>query len=380
MLIINSNTVIATSLWVFLVLLVVLIVQRGRCLGWVYKAPFMIITIGLILVLVGSILMGGIFVLIDLLIFIDEHSMFLLSVFSFSLAIFFAWRKTWPWWVRGACLGMIAAFLAFEVFLPQQRYEQIKAERLAYEQKAFAYFHEQCAKDSGLFVYKPVETQESVYIMKPRRRASRKDLKNQFWMGDPYMGAKYHHFWQSGSEKFDPPVELEQYIGSGDERNDVASRVPYFSFVEMPDMDDQTKMWRYIYEPTGRMKETQLIIRAGKAVSARNPEVMKYPEKILTRVPINTFQSRYGFTWDDLSTPEGRQYWVAKSRLQIIDLQNHEVIAERVGYLIEGRSFGTGEYGWHEPFGGDNTGRFFCPSSGRNEDWIRSVLLNVPFK
>jgi hypothetical protein len=102
-----------------------------------------------------------------------------------------------------------------------------------------------------------------------------------------------------------------------------------------------------------------------------------YPEKKLTRVPIETIQSRYGLTWDDLSTPDGRQYWVAKSRLQIIDLQNNEVIAERIGYIIEGRGFRN----WRNT-GGDAYVRkqHFCPTRthGTDSHWIRSVLRNIP--
>jgi hypothetical protein len=227
-------------------------------------------------------------------------------------------------------------------------------------------------------VYKPVEMpQESVYIMKPRKRASPEDVKNQFWMGDPYMGIDYYRSWMSKEdwlskeEKDDPPIEPGRYIGWGNKYGDEKKYkgIPYLSFVEMPDLDNPNQRWRYTYEPTGRMKED-----AGD---------QQYPEKKLARVLIDTIQSRYGFTWEDLSTPEGRQYWVAKSRLQIIDLQTHEVIAERIGYIIEGRSFGTHSEGWHRASGGEQDWkRFFCPPHpyGKDEDWIRSVLRNVPFE
>jgi hypothetical protein len=70
--------------------------------------------------------------------------------------------------------------------------------------------------------------------------------------------------------------------------------------------NDPNQLWRYTYEQTGHMKEGKVIHRAGELVPWTEREVLKYPEKKLTRVPIDAIQSRYGFTWEDLSTPEGR--------------------------------------------------------------------------
>jgi hypothetical protein len=320
---------------------------------------------------------------ITLLVLLHNSIAIALWVFSAALVVFIATRKRWPWWVRGSCLGAIAAFFAFMVFLPWQRAKEIEAEQLAYGRAAYAYFREQCAKDSGRFVYKPVERpQESVYIMKPRKGASIEDLRDQFWMGDPYMGAYYYpNPFEIASTR-----EMRHYIGSGDEYSDGKDTMPYFSFAEAPDLDDPGRLWRYIYEPTGRMKETEVVIRAGKVIPWQEREIMKYPEKKMTRVPINVIQSRYGFTWDDLSTPESRHYWVAKSRLQIIDLRNHEVIAERIGYVIEGK-FGKGAGSGWDGAGGGELERYgktnYCPPRiSRNNDlkWIRSLLLGVPFE
>jgi len=55
----------------------------------------------------------------------------------------------------------------------------------------------------------------------------------------------------------------------------------------------------------------------------------------LRREPIAQFTARYGIAWDDISTHEDREQWVAGSLLEAIDLQTNEVIAKRVGYLID---------------------------------------------
>ena len=44
---------------------------------------------------------------------------------------------------------------------------------------------------------------------------------------------------------------------------------------------------------------------------------------------------RYGVTWDDISTREEREYWIAGSSLKVIDLQTNKLIAERVGYMVD---------------------------------------------
>ena len=44
---------------------------------------------------------------------------------------------------------------------------------------------------------------------------------------------------------------------------------------------------------------------------------------------------RYGVTYDDISTREEREYWIAGSLLKVIDLQTNEVIAERIGYMVD---------------------------------------------
>jgi hypothetical protein len=40
-------------------------------------------------------------------------------------------------------------------------------------------------------------------------------------------------------------------------------------------------------------------------------------------------------TYDDISTLEDRQYWIAGSSLKVIDLETNEVLAERVGYMVD---------------------------------------------
>ena len=71
---------------------------------------------------------------------------------------------------------------------------------------------------------------------------------------------------------------------------------------------------------------------------------------------------RYGVTYDDISTREERDYWIAGSWLKVIDLKTNEVVAERIGYMMDRGQGNTS--GGRAPWllAADNA----CPSFFRN--------------
>ncbi|OUL99025.1 hypothetical protein A8M77_28280 [Variovorax sp. JS1663] len=56
---------------------------------------------------------------------------------------------------------------------------------------------------------------------------------------------------------------------------------------------------------------------------------------VLEKAPATGLMPRYGLTYDDISTGEERDYWIAGSSLKVIDLQTNEVLAERIGYMMD---------------------------------------------
>ena len=54
-----------------------------------------------------------------------------------------------------------------------------------------------------------------------------------------------------------------------------------------------------------------------------------------TRTFVHESASRYMVRWEDISTPNDREHWVAGSKWAIVDLRSEEVLAERVGYAID---------------------------------------------
>ena len=68
----------------------------------------------------------------------------------------------------------------------------------------------------------------------------------------------------------------------------------------------------------------------------RNPNFdLNLYDFVIDKVPATGLAPRYGITYDDISTPEERQHWIAGSSLKVIDLQTNEVIAERIGYMVD---------------------------------------------
>jgi hypothetical protein len=68
----------------------------------------------------------------------------------------------------------------------------------------------------------------------------------------------------------------------------------------------------------------------------RNPEIdLNIYRFVHDRVLVADPVPRYGVTYDDISTREERDYWIAGSSLKVINLETNEVMAERIGYMMD---------------------------------------------
>ena len=80
-------------------------------------------------------------------------------------------------------------------------------------------------------------------------------------------------------------------------------------------------------------------------------------------------------TYDDITTREERDVWIAGSSLRVIDLETNEVMAERIGYMMDPAQGNTsgGRAPWS--YATDNA----CPpfSGGQvqqTEDFVETIL------
>jgi hypothetical protein len=189
--------------------------------------------------------------------------------------------------------------------------------------KAEAMFQERCKK-AGEFIHRSVDDVDGILLMKVRlKEASHGD---QFEMDDPYgrdmWGDGYIKSFLRGNEtrQAEFPPDTPQRYG--------------YHYVEVIDPEDGKR-----YRFTGAQK-----VVGGMDVNApnvqvelkRNPEFdLNIYDFVVEKAPSPGPSPRYGVTYDDISTREEREYWIAGSSLRIVDLQTNEVIAERIGYMMD---------------------------------------------
>ncbi len=230
------------------------------------------------------------------------------------------------WWVKLPVAAAIAALF----ILPVQRHAEERAVEAsagkARMDAALARFEMRC-KGAGEKITRTVENVEGVVWMKWRDRAEPSDDADQFKLFDPFGRDCTEHdcieqlLRVTQGQELDPDKKKPWHMG--------------YRFVESSDPRMQTpyRYTRQIYKP-----------------SDRDPKYGKWVvETELVPQPIQKVTARYGITWDDISTHEDREHWIAGGSIQVIDLQTNEVIAERVGYMMD-RGLGS-TAGFRSPWG-----------------------------
>ena len=182
-------------------------------------------------------------------------------------------------------------------FLPVKQMIE-EAQRNAYAREAWAYFKKLCDEKSGEKIYKTHTGVRSVLVVKPLPPATDKDHFDQFWYGDPYSAS-------ATSVRTELAISTLAWADGPISRTE---RGPGFDFVESVVPETEGGIVKYSYPKGARDYIRQTVDRA---------------------------VSRFGVAWEDISTTEDRKYWIAGSRLSVIDLRDKSVVAERVGYFIE---------------------------------------------
>jgi hypothetical protein len=232
--------------------------------------------------------------------------------------------------LRAKALWTTIAVIVFG-FLPAKAMIE-QHQRNAYAKEAWAYFKKLCDEKSGEKIYKTYTGVKSVLVVKPLPPATEKDLYDQFWYGDPYSYPAHEDRGETRAASLLGDKVLFDRSSKG------------FEFVEVSEFDAD--------KPTF----ARLILISGS--TRRN----------YSRTTIDNPVSRFGVSWEDISTPEDRKYWVAGSRLRVIDLSDKSVVAERFGYFIEA-GFGSTD-GQRRPWLTSRGPNTTCPSiqNGSIED------------
>lgn len=213
---------------------------------------------------------------------------------------------------------------------------------------AWAHFEMRC-KGAGEKIHKTADNVEGVLLMK--LRPDRINRSDQFALDDPYGrdfgGEAYVRSFLKG---FEPRPAIP-----------IPGAPPRYGYEYVEAVDPKDGQ-RYRYTPG-----IKAVGKKDAAYVAR--ERLKDPSFSDTITQFAAIKNlapgtppRYGVTYEDISTPEDRKIWVAGSSLRVMDLQTNEVMAERIGYMIDLGQGATG--GGRAPwlYAADNA----CPSFQRN--------------
>ena len=183
---------------------------------------------------------------------------------------------------------------------------------------AEAMFQERC-KTAGEKIYRTAENVEGIFLMKLRPKGI--NYGDQFKMDDPYGrdldGEGYIETFVRGSYELMRP------------KNPRPGWPPRLGYRYVEALDPKDGM-RYRY--TGAIKD---VTHTSSILIGGTGKTFVTKDFVLDKVPAPADPPRYGVTYDDISTHEEREYWIAGSSLKVIDLKSNEVMAERIGYMMD---------------------------------------------
>ncbi|MCE3603320.1 hypothetical protein LXA47_06815, partial [Massilia sp. P8910] len=175
-------------------------------------------------------------------------------------------------------------------------------------------FEQRCLS-AGEKINKRVENVEGIYLLKLRPQEL--NFSDQYALDDPYgsdfTGEGYIEsflkgFYETNYLKPDHPIANApahlgyHYVDAIDVKE--AQRYRYVGIVEQPGLMD--------------------------------PKFVKdYRRFVLTRALSKGPAPRYGVMYEDISTKEERDHWIAGSSLKVIDMKTNEILAERIGYMYD---------------------------------------------
>jgi hypothetical protein len=199
--------------------------------------------------------------------------------------------------------GYFPAMSAWNGYQQQQRLDE-----------AHAHFQNRC-KGAGEKIKRVVDDVDGVVWLKWRTEFNQKD---QYQLNDPY-----------GQECIGEECIQKLLRATEGLENDPAQKQPHYrgyKFVETVDPRDG-----HTYQYT-------------LALPPQDSRLSSLPRPQLRRLRIERATAIYGVAWDDISTRDDRDRWIAGSSLKVIDLKSNEVIAERIGYMFD-RGLGGGSGG-----------------------------------
>ena len=167
-----------------------------------------------------------------------------------------------------------------------------------FREQARARFQARC-RSAGVHIYRTVDDVDAVLLMK--RRAPTINLANQYAPTDPY-----------GDDLSGDGYALTFLWGRNAEGHVESTAPPPLGYRYVVIVDEDGRGY------------TRFELGQGPRDEGGALPVVRMPAQYLPR---------YGITWQDISTREDRDHWIAGSRLRIVDRETGQVLAERIGWM-----------------------------------------------
>lgn len=215
-------------------------------------------------------------------------------------------------------------------------------------------FEQRCL-NSGEKIKRQIDNVDGIFLMK--LRPGKINFSEQYLLNDPY------------GRDFNGDAYIESFLRGFYENNygvpdhKIQNAPPHFGYRYVDAIDEKDgERYRYV----------AIVERPGLTDSSY---VKDYRRFVLKRTVSRGPVPRYGVTYEDISTKEDRDYWIAGSSLKVIDLETNEVLAERIGYMYDpaqGASVG-GRAPWLI------AANYSCPSFGTNRGSASQTLQSETF-
>ncbi|GKT02455.1 hypothetical protein AVKW3434_23720 [Acidovorax sp. SUPP3434] len=251
----------------------------------------------------------------------------------------------------------VGSILPIKSYRQYQGQKQIGEARKQQYTKAKALFDERC-KTAAEKINRTFENVEGVVWMKWRSDGLNKD---QYALDDPY-----------GKDCSGEGCIYQLLLGGYGSEGKLLTDFPRgYKFVETTDPRDGAR-----YRYTGVFKRASDVTNEYFSAHVKSTGHGADSDGrffALERKTVTDFAAKFGIAWEDISTREDRDYWIAGGLLRIINVSSHEVIAERRGYLMDTGQGSTD--GFRDPWGWAKTYAPQCPSRQENAwSFVNKVL------
>jgi hypothetical protein len=205
--------------------------------------------------------------------------------------------------IAAAIVLGLASIMPIQGYQGYQKDKQATDEYQARYAKAKALFDERC-KTAGEKIYQTVEGVEGVLLMKVRPKTV--NFADQYAMDDPYGRDVGGDGYIASFVRATAGLNLDPIV--------TASYRSGYRWVEVADTDTGT-----FNHYTGAIK----------VITPYNTNFQLDATRVLKS------NARFGVTYDDISTREDRDNWIAGGVIKVVDTKTNEVIAQRIGYIFD---------------------------------------------